>query len=339
METVQLQCGHCQQVIAIGVEHLGGQVRCPHCQGVLQTPARETPSPIPNMELTPRESPVAAADSADTASSVELLKPASAESSVETTRASEPESAFPRVKPRPIFDRGVVLMYVLIFLVPYAVLTTLALLYFLVQATTPRIHPFDILKDPDAKGGPKKVSGKFDPLGPLADHQKVALGKSITVGKDGDLEVTPEKVQLADDDVLRLFLRAKNISRNTAFTPISDSYLRYDPEKPESTPYTFLESSSGSPANIYGAFLAFRKNTTDEDAGRDSLKPGEETVILLSTNSNKKGVAVIAKGNDTYTWRVQLRRGFVRYQNKDVPATAVIGVEFTSSQIERDKKG
>src|SRR5262245_55840323 len=145
METVQLQCGHCQQVIAIGVEHLGGQVRCPHCQGVLQTPARETPSPIPNMELTPRESPVAAADSAETASSVELLKPASAESSVETAVASAPDTPFPKFKPRPIFDRGVFTMYALIFLVPYAILTTLAVLYFLVQSSTPRIHPFDML--------------------------------------------------------------------------------------------------------------------------------------------------------------------------------------------------
>src|SRR5436190_19461321 len=52
METVQLQCGHCQQVIAIGVEHLGGQVQCPHCQGVLQTPPppsalSEAPTPDP----------------------------------------------------------------------------------------------------------------------------------------------------------------------------------------------------------------------------------------------------------------------------------------------------
>ena len=40
METVQLKCGHCKKVMAIGVEHLGGQVRCPHCKGVVQTPPR-----------------------------------------------------------------------------------------------------------------------------------------------------------------------------------------------------------------------------------------------------------------------------------------------------------
>jgi hypothetical protein len=45
-------------------------------------------------------------------------------------------------------------------------------------------------------------------------------------------------------------------------------------------------------------------------------------------------LAEIAKGNDSYTWRVQVRRGLVRYRDKDVSATAVIGVDFKASEIE-----
>src|ERR1700681_986253 len=45
METVQLQCGNCSKVMAISTEHLGGQVRCPHCLSVVQTPPRPEPAP------------------------------------------------------------------------------------------------------------------------------------------------------------------------------------------------------------------------------------------------------------------------------------------------------
>lgn len=39
MQTVQLQCGSCNNMMAIAVEHLGAQVQCPHCRAVVQTPA------------------------------------------------------------------------------------------------------------------------------------------------------------------------------------------------------------------------------------------------------------------------------------------------------------
>src|ERR1022692_525632 len=58
METVQLQCGNCHKVMAISTEHLGGQVRCPHCQAVVQTPPRQQPppppAPMPAEVFTPR---------------------------------------------------------------------------------------------------------------------------------------------------------------------------------------------------------------------------------------------------------------------------------------------
>src|SRR5262245_30133687 len=41
METVQIQCGNCSQVMGIQVEHLGQQVHCPHCQAIVQTPTPE----------------------------------------------------------------------------------------------------------------------------------------------------------------------------------------------------------------------------------------------------------------------------------------------------------
>lgn len=47
MQTVQLQCGNCSNMMAISVEHLGAQVQCPHCSAVVQTPPRSALGPPP----------------------------------------------------------------------------------------------------------------------------------------------------------------------------------------------------------------------------------------------------------------------------------------------------
>ena len=45
MQTVNFQCGHCGNLMAVGVEHLGQQVRCPHCQQVVIAPASAVTTP------------------------------------------------------------------------------------------------------------------------------------------------------------------------------------------------------------------------------------------------------------------------------------------------------
>ena len=48
METVNFQCGHCRQLLAVSKQHLGQQVRCPHCQQVVVAPPPESaPAPSP----------------------------------------------------------------------------------------------------------------------------------------------------------------------------------------------------------------------------------------------------------------------------------------------------
>jgi len=46
MQTVQFQCGCCGNLMAVGVEYLGQQVRCPHCQQVVIAPATTTSAPL-----------------------------------------------------------------------------------------------------------------------------------------------------------------------------------------------------------------------------------------------------------------------------------------------------
>ncbi|MFQ3652164.1 MAG: hypothetical protein SNJ75_17745 [Gemmataceae bacterium] len=44
MQTLNFQCGHCGNLMAVGLEYLGQQVRCPHCTGIVIAP-REVASP------------------------------------------------------------------------------------------------------------------------------------------------------------------------------------------------------------------------------------------------------------------------------------------------------
>ncbi|MBI3822520.1 MAG: hypothetical protein HY289_07560 [Planctomycetes bacterium] len=346
METVQLQCGHCKQVMAISVEHLGGQVQCPHCKGVVQTAAR-TPPPavepvapaVPNLELHQRESIFAGPEASDAV--LGETAPPQVELPPAPISDEQPSSAthFTPIRPRPVYDRGVFAMYGLIFLVPYALLTTLAIIY-LVFFQPPRPHPLDVMPDPvpEGKKGGAKPAMQTHHAQPLAEHQKTTLTHTIRVGKDGDLMVTPERLRWTSDGDLQLFLRAKNISTNASFAPINDAFLLYDAQKKGPKPYSYLESGSGKVDKLFSPFLEYRKNVKDDkEPGIDVLGRDQETIIVLTTNSadRKPHVEAIAKSNDSYTWRVQLRRGFVKWKGKDISTTAVIGIDFTTAQIER----
>jgi hypothetical protein len=41
----------------------------------------------------------------------------------------------------------------------------------------------------------------------------------------------------------------------------------------------------------------------------------------------------VKESSDTLLWRVQVRRGLIEFKGKDVPVTAIIGVEFKSSDV------
>lgn len=360
METVQLQCGHCQKVIAIRAEHMGSQVRCPHCQQVVQTPPRAAvPAPAPTaaapqMEIPQPESIFAGPEASDSLMEGDpplpkVEMPASngtfGASTAPAASAAEPGGAvdFSQFKKKPVFDKGVIPLLMLIFLVPYALTTTAFILYLLfAQPKAP--HPFDYLPDPASgkdKGAPRPARMQPKPDQPLAEHQKTTIGKPI---KAGDLEITPLRVILTKDGTggdLKLILRAKNVSKNIKFQPVSGYYFHRT--KGGSDPYAFVESANGSVARIEAFDLGFHKSTKADDAavGDALLSPGEEVTIALTTDLkyHDKHVPNIDRSKDeSYTWRVQVRRGFVKVDGKDISATTVIGVDFANAEIEREKK-
>jgi phage FluMu protein Com len=355
MDIIQLQCGHCKKVMAISKAHLGQQVQCPHCKAVVQTPP-PSPAPAPppppavrDVDMTQSESSAAPPERLDATDFTEPTptptpEPASSPSAESFTsaasHASEPEVDFAQFKPKPRADRSVYLLMALIFLVPYSFTITgfLAFLLWRGQSGAPA-DPLQYLRDPvpaKEKGGPRRVQAPHD--SPLAASRMATLRQPVKVG---DLVVTPQRVVLTSEGDLKLLLRARNVSANIAFEPISDFYVNAN-ARTETMPFTFLESRD-SKDRLYGAFLSYFKNREADGTPIDSglIGPKEEITIALMTTFKYRDteVAAIAKSKGSeYTWRVQVRRGFVKVDNKDVSATTVIGVDFTSADIEREGK-
>ncbi len=345
MDIIQLKCGHCQQVMAISVAHLGQQVHCPHCQGVVQTPPPSAPSSSVDLtepggfpgSPTTDQAPIPRAESAPAPQVDATMAMDSAGAAAPSTPDSSSQADFTQFKPRRRFDSSVFLVIALIFLVPYSLTITVFLGILLWNKAT-SADPFEYLRDPvpsDKKGGPRRAQ----PLHtlPIAAHRKTTLGQPV---KAGDLLVTPQQVVLTGKGDLKLVLRVRNTSATTAFEPMNDLYVN---DKLPTKPYTFLETRSKTADPIYGAYLEYHKDpkATDDPIGYAVLGPREEITIVLETHDKYRPghVSALAKATDgEYTWRVQLRRGFVKVDNKDVSATTVIGVDFSSKDIEREGK-
>ena len=238
--------------------------------------------------------------------------------------------------PRRVDDRSMLGPILLIFLVPYALFTTAYIGYLLY--IWPKDNPLKNLPDIGPKGQPR-YQVKHDL--PLDKGMKTALGQAISIGA---IEVTPLKVKHTPEGDLVLVFRAKNISRDQIFTPISDDYLRFSEKSLDSgRPYTFLERiSRDNLKKIYGGYLEWFKGPPGQEKashGEIEIAPGQEAIVhLISADKYRKiEVPNVVKAREPMVWRLQVRQGLVPVEGKMVSATTVIGVEFTSRDIVKEK--
>jgi len=374
MDTVQIQCGSCNKLMAISTAHLGGQVRCPHCQAVVQAPplspaAASAPTEIipPRIETGENESifapPEPSEDLFDAGpprplveKPVEVAPPPSPPSDygttvdaraavhqgeitealpapqLETPGAPPDEAAHADLaalqRPRPVADRGYLSLMLLIFLVPYSILMTLFVIYLWHQLANQE-NPLRMLPDPAPKKDGARQVLRISHEAPLAADQKVKLGGTITIGA---IQVTPEKVTRDEGGSLQLVLNVKNMSDNQAFSPMHIDFLRTPKgSKTTALPYTFLESRTFN--RLYGDLVWFEHPGEDGKTNDGDLRPGQQEKVVVTAAHHEAVVNKIATSNEFLTWRVQLRRGLVRVDGRDVSATAVIGVQFNASQI------
>lgn len=364
-------------MMGISPAHLGAQVQCPHCQAIVQTPApaqqvglrpspaadAASPPPVPTFQVGEHESifsqpeaddlfggsatpqvqmppldlppiPVSAAAPAVTMEPSSLAyEPARPPTPSFTESGPEEElSAF--APPRRVVERSMFMPILLIFLVPYAIFTTAFIGYLLYM--WPRENPLKNLPD-NAPGGKPRLQVKHDL--DLDKDMKTTLGQPIRVGA---IEVTPLQVKHTADNDLVLVFRAKNISSNMVFNPIADDYMKFSRQSLDAgKPYTFLERVSREKLpRIYGGYLEWYKGPPGREQKFDGeIGPGEEALIHLISEDNyrKREVGNFVKAKEALVWRLQVRRGLVHVEGKDVSATTVIGVEFTSRDIVHEK--
>jgi hypothetical protein len=183
-------------------------------------------------------------------------------------------------------------------------------------------------------------------------NQRVQLGSTITVGQ---LEITPVDVvqrrlrivreakgseeattTTSSHPALVLQLRVKNSSPDSQIYPLDPAFTRRAP-KTDEKPLTRLVVGSRSYAGAITWPFSERLKREYEEKQKDDvdpLKPGETRDYVVFSEGNDASPARAAKASkEPLQWRVQVRRGLIEFKGKDVPVTAVIGVDFKSSDI------
>ncbi|MDY3560304.1 hypothetical protein R5W23_001533, partial [Gemmata sp. JC673] len=244
----------------------------------------------------------------------------------------------------------------LVVLAGYAFVATVAAVYGLFfRSGTPAGHPLSTIPDTFGEFDPvsrKKVTRATFPVdGPLPPELRAGLGSTITIGQ---LEVQPTKVEKrklairlagADDreaertmypgPALVMTLDIKNTSPDLPILPMDPAFTRR--EAPNDQPITRLVTSKRA---FYGGEIEWPlpkavKKKIEVQQGNDAtpLRPGEsrEYVVFTAAGADLVRTAEAEKG--PLQWRVQLRRGLIEYKGKEVPVTAVIGVDFQAADI------
>lgn len=248
-------------------------------------------------------------------------------------------------------------------LFPYAIMMTVfAIVFYFKSRNVEDIHPLMMIPDLDGEyrnaTQRKKVSGtqhriRFPAEMPLRREQITSLGQSIRVGV---LDVTPVSISAAPivgyswrknmaeperkqstAPGLILKLKVKNISEDVTLYP-SDPYFVRRPRDAKDRPYMMVEVGD---RKFYGGALSY---VTDSDMlirewveGQENddkpLGPGEERETVVGTSPMEPVIDAV-KESGSALWRVQLRRGFITFRDKEYSVSAVIGVRFQSDDVQ-----
>ena len=328
--------------MALAQEHLGADVQCPHCQSVVKT---EAPPPVVDLvehtESIFAEPPPSDALFGDDDDAPKVLMPEDDMPRIkEKPRLSPSPSPLRRPAPRESSDeepvdlaamsksnlpakRDTIGPLMVTLLVPYAIFCIAVIAYLLV--TWPDPQAFDHLPDPNPKVKPTTVHALPIHNGPVPAKNIVSVGNSVRVG---GIEISPLSIKLTPAGDLRLQFRARNVSADQSFIPIESEFFRTAAGKPPKH-YTFLEQRNGNSGKVFGGELDFggRRNS--------DLQPGAETVITLTTDQKSRAAVKDILTGQRFLWRLQVRRGTVVFRKMEVPASAVVAVEFTHDSINR----
>ncbi len=272
---------------------------------------------------------------------------------------------------RPVASKSMAMPIIFFSLLSYSVMATAILILVLVRMKTAGpLHPLEYIPDVDGDNpGVKRTKIRFNhdkerTQEVVPAHLRTKIGVAIRVG---ELEVTPlavEKVTVSvlvsgfsksepcKGDSLVLRLKLKNVSKDQTFSPLDYYFNRKWKEKSRNSyppPFTLVQfgtekpekSFFGGPANWLPLALAGSKKSqspreTVEDENLDkTLEPGDEMTAFLCTDGDDSSAQEILNHQGPMLWRLQVRRGLVPVGAKEIPATAVIGVEFGAIEVKQ----
>ncbi len=282
----------------------------------------------------------------------------------------EPIEELPEEEPAPKPSRGGrnrptqspssgISMPVFFGVVGYAVLVTVAAIYGLFIKSGEKVdpgHPLSTIPDSFGEFDPvsrKKVTQyRFPVDGELPANQKAGLGGKIEIGQ---LEIEPLKVEIrplkvivegkqekpreeARRNTLVMQLRIKNTSNDLSIFPMDPALTRKARPDDKQFVGTRLVVPGKQPfvgGGIEWPVAANVKRKYEEQQEKDNvpLNPGETREYVVFTDTDPQIVKTVKESSDTLLWRVQVRRGLIEFKGKDVPVTAIIGVEFKSSDV------
>jgi hypothetical protein len=354
MPTMNVRCDHCGNLLTVD------------CQQVEPSPAaRDTTQAPPSF---PPASAPPEVQSSHFQASFEVPASPVQSSEFESFTGDGPEAALASGLPesgsrRRRVDRGVwsgvFIALVLIPLISYSILATIALVM-LLSRPQPR-DPLEFLPDRegDLKGAKHQKQGAviYDRVLPdreLPDRLIAALGQTIRLG---DVEILPQKVELCrvyfrqgnfkpepgSDDSLVLHLLLRNLSQDVVFSP-TDPFFDRSWKGPFSgkRPYTFLDIGS---RRLWGGPLPWKPGQppgdwiTIEGLQYKTLQPGEQITTLVCTDPEEHVSKLLANFQGPLLWRIQVRRGLVQVGEREYPATGVVGVRFQAADIRRTERG
>lgn len=247
-------------------------------------------------------------------------------------------------------------------------MTVLLLLYALIVTVaavigwlrTPPGHPFSLIPDTfgqyDAGGRTTVVAQLPNPTDPLPEELITTLGKPLSLG---ELEVTPLEIseqklaQLTQftgsstptrsnlPPCLLLKLQVRNLSADHAFHPVDPAFNRKavlkEPAVVGLYPAKGRSFIGGPIAWPFGQGIQ-RVYVEGQEGDDQALQPGETREVVIPSLASRELVGVVRTAKAPILWKVQLRRGRVPFGPHAVPVSALIGVEFESSQVNWPEK-
>ena len=237
-------------------------------------------------------------------------------------------------------------------LAAYALLITgLAVYGLFFKSSTPPGHPLATIPDTFGEFSPaeRKKTGKLTvPVdGELPPELRVAMGSKLEIGQ---LEIEPlrieqrnlqivtqgkseKRVQTGNVPAIVLKLKIKNTSDDLLIHPLDPAFNRLivDTERIGTGLVVGKETFWGGAIGWPFPSKVSRVYESAQEADATPLKPGESREFVVFTDASQRVVTTVRDAKDSLLWRVQVRRGRIDFEGKDVPVTAIIGVEFKPS--------